>query len=485
VRSGDDRIPCAVVTWSWLAALALALFGATPALAVDVPPEGSCAVRPLRVGEDAVPGVEDVVPPAFRPGEKIAIDALQRLSSWLPAEVWERRDLFFFEGMQLEVGPCYRRYPAAPFFVEATRAHAGKAELDAEGNLVGYAGTGLPFAPETISDGAADAAARWAWNYRYRYQGAGERGAFRITQLTRGRAAEGFAGRFFFVPLHGVPGVPDSQRDKRFAAGGSFREPEVARGLAWRQYQLAKVDVDHRAADEVFVYLPGQRKVRRAPPQQNEGIFVPSYTRARSVHNTGMTLNEQMSDVGNPAIAASEPIRTGFVGLLIRPNAWTWSWGGARDVLAPANGSASGYPVDAARNFGPSGLSPASDRWELRRAIVLYGERKAAEGEVKHVDLWIDALTQQPLYWISRKANKSPYEVGIFTSRFSADDVLDAKWEGSGTGFGVMLPVLQTFAVAGQGGGWRRESYDLRTDPPSEEEAREFLSTQDLVRKGR
>jgi hypothetical protein len=184
-------------------------------------------------------------------------------------------------------------------------------------------------------------------------------------------------------------------------------------------------------------------------------------------------------------MTAAEPIRRGFVGLLIRPNAWTWTWGGVRDVLAPVNGSASGYPTDLARNFGPSGLSPASDRWELRRAIVLFGEHRATEGEVKFVDLWLDALTQQPLYWISRRGNREVYEVGIFTGKFSADDVLDKKWSGSGTGFGVMLPVAQSFAVSGQGGGWRRESYDLRTDPPSDEEAHDFLSVQQLQRKGR
>jgi hypothetical protein len=462
------------------------VLGAAPARAVDVPPEGDCAARPLRVGGDAVPIAEDVVPPAFRPGEKIELKLLDRLQGWLPPEVWERRDEFFFEGMLLEVGPCYRRYPAAPFFEEATRANAGKASLDAEGNLIGYAGTGLPFAPEAISDGAPDAATRWAWNYRYRYQGSGQRGAFRITQLSRrGRGSESFEGSFFFVPLHGVPGGPGADRKERFAAGGSFRSPEVARGLAWRQYQPLAVEADYRATDEVFVYVPGQRKVRRSAPQQNEGLFVPSYTRARSLDNVGMTLSDQMSDVGNPAMSAAEPIRRGFVGLLIRPNAWTWTWGGARDVLAPVNGSASGYPVDPARNFGPSGLSPASDRWELRRAVVLFGERKTAEGEVKRVDLWLDALTQQPLYWISRRGNGGVYEVGIFTHRFSADDVLDAKWAGSGTGFGVMLPVAQSFVVSGQGGGWRRESYDLRSDLPSDEEVRDFLSVQGLQRKGR
>ena len=92
-----------------------------------------------------------MLPPAWRPGERLEFGAVERLRGWLPDEVWERRDVFFFEGMQLEVGPCYRRYPVAPFFEQATAANAGKASLDADGNLLGFAGTGLPFAPGGIA----------------------------------------------------------------------------------------------------------------------------------------------------------------------------------------------------------------------------------------------------------------------------------------------------------------------------------------------
>ncbi len=471
-----------------IAALALlaACFAAAPAArAFEVPPEGSCAARPIQFAPDGGPAAEDVVPPAWRPGELVEFDDFERLRGWLPEEVWERRDLFFFEGMLLEVGPCYRRYPAPAFFGDATQANAGKSSVDAAGNLVGYTGTGLPFAPEGIADDAPDAGLRWAWNYRYRYQGMGFRGDFRITELTKGgRGVMRFLGQLFFVPLHGVPGAPGAGRDDRFVAGGSFSAPDSARGLAWRQFQKTAAESDYLATDEVFVYLPGARKVRRAPPQQNEGVYLPSYTRGRSVDNVGMTLSDQMSDVGNPAISATEPIRRGFVGLVIRPNAYTWTLDGVRDVLAPANGKSRGYPSDEARNYGPSGLSLASDRWELRRAAVLRGVSKDREGTVRNVALWIDGLTLQPLYWISSRSNGAVYEVGIFTSRFSADDLIDPKWAGSGTGFGVMLPVAQSFAVAGQGGGWLRESYALRTDPPDAEAVKDYLSTQTIGRKG-
>ena len=443
-----------------VAGFVAALFAFAPAArAFDVPAEGACASRAVQWTADTGPAAEDVVPPAWRPGDLIPFANFGRLQGWLPDEVWERRDVFFFEGMLLEVGPCYRRYPAAPYFDAATRANAGKASLDPGGGLSGFAGTGLPFAPESIADDASDAGLRWAWNYRYRYVGSGFRGDFRISELTRGgRGVSEFLGNLFFVPLHGVPGGPGEGRDERFVAGGSFSAPESARGMAWRQYQKTAAETDYSAADDVFVYIPGQRKVRRAPPQQNDGVFMPSYTRGRSVDNVGMTVNEQINDVGNPAMTAAEPIRRGFIGLVIRPNAYTWKLDGVRDVLAPANGKARGYPSDDKRNYGPSGLSLASDRWDLRRALVLDGERKDGEGTVKRVTLWIDALTLQPLYWISRRGGGAVYEVGIFTGRFSADDVIDPKWAGSGTGFGVMLPVSQSFAVAGQGGGWLRES---------------------------
>ncbi len=469
-----------------LAPLAALLAFAPLARAFDVPPEGSCAARAIQWTPDTGPGAQDVLPPTWRQGDRVEFGNLERLHGWLPEEVWERRELFFFEGMLLEVGPCYRRYPTPAFFAEATQANAGKASLDASGNLSGYAGTGLPFAPALIADDAPDAALRWAWNYRYRYLGSGFRGEFRISELTRGgRGVMSFLGELFFVPLHGVPGGPGAGRDDRFVAGGSFSAPDSARGMAWRQFQKTAAEIDYQATDDVFVYLPGQRKVRRAPPQQGEGVFIPSYTRGRSVDNVGMTLSDQMHDVGNPSISAAEPIRRGFVGLVIRPNAYTWKLAGLRDVLAPANGKARGYPSDDARNYGPSGLSLASDRWDLRRALVLEGVRKDLEGSVKSVELWIDALTLQPLYWISRRGNGAVYEVGIFTGRFSADDLIDPKWAGSGTGFGVMLPVAQSFAVTGQGGGWLRESYTLRSDPPDAEQAKDYLSTLGLQRKGR
>jgi hypothetical protein len=214
--------------------------------------------------QDAKAPPGDVVPPAFKLGERLEMSQIPRLQGWLPDEVWERREKFFFEGMQLEVGPCYRRFPEPSYFSDATRAGTGQAKLDADGNLLGYSGSGLPFAPDSLEAAAADVAQKLAWDYRYRYQAAGFRGDFRITQITEGgRDSEQYSGTFFFLPRHGIPGAqPDDKQ--RFAAGGAFQRPETARGLAWRQYQLTEVESDYKASDEVFVGRSGARR-RRMP----------------------------------------------------------------------------------------------------------------------------------------------------------------------------------------------------------------------------
>ena len=72
--------------------------------------------------------------------------------------------------------------------------------------------------------------------------------------------------------------------------------------------------------------------------------------------------------------AVSEQVRRGFTTLLLRPNSYRWKLIGEREVLAPLNTAAGGYPQLRDRNFGRSGLSLASDRWDLRHAVVIEGE---------------------------------------------------------------------------------------------------------------
>lgn len=451
---------------------------ATPALAVDVPAPGACPPVPLRGGAGE-PG-SDAVPPRFVPGEQIGHDEVRRLRDYLPREVWEHRERFFYDGMTLEVGPCHRRYPAPPFFDAATRANAGRVSLDGEGNLLGFDGAGLPFDPREIDDDAEDAGARWAWSHRYRYQGAGYRGAFRILHVARrGAKVDRFTGSFFLLPTRGVPGVEGGD-GAQFWAGGRFDAPEVARGVAWRQLRSDAADRSSDRSDDVWVWMPEERRVKRAPVVAVDGLYTPSYARANVALPGRLVLPDGTQTPGASA-GVVEHTRLGFAGLVLRPNAYVWRLERVQDVIAPINSTGLGYPVVPERSFGPSGLSVASDRWEIRRAVVLRGERRERAGGVATLVLYVDALTLGPLYMVTRRANGHIFEIGIFVGRFSADDPLHPEWEGSGSGVGAILPVGAAFYTAG-GTGWVRESYRLRSDPPDSHERRRLTSTTRLQR---
>ena len=57
-------------------------------------------------------GQEDVAPgaPTFQEGDIITMDSIDALKPFLPPEFWANRDFFFYESMQLEIGPSYRDY---------------------------------------------------------------------------------------------------------------------------------------------------------------------------------------------------------------------------------------------------------------------------------------------------------------------------------------------------------------------------------------
>jgi hypothetical protein len=97
----------------------------------------------------------------------------------------------------------------------------------------------------------------------------------------------------------------------------------------------------------------------------------------------------------------SEYLRRGFATLALRPNAYVWRLLGEREVVAPINGNNLGYPQNPSRNYGPGGLSVASDRWDIRQAVVIEGLARFRD-QFKTQTVYLDYQTQQPLYWIRR-----------------------------------------------------------------------------------
>jgi hypothetical protein len=457
------------------------------------PPEGRCPQR------NAAPGAEPEIDsggPLVREGDTISLERLLELRRLLPPELWTHRDVFFHEGMRMEIGWCHRRYVTAPFFAEATRAFAGRARLDAEGNLTEYV-AGLPFPPETIDPAAEGAAQRWAWNFEMRYRGAGPVGRFRLVDMPdRIGSAETYLGDFFLVQTgHRADlaasdyQVPESTRTS-WVAGGKFKEPFGARGLAWRQLRPREAEADWSKPDDTFVYIPELRKPRRAASAWVDGVYTPRYRVAGqndgglvpyAVNNGEYAPGFQMLPTNaGKSIAATEDIRRGFMGLAIRPNAYHWTLVGEREVLAPLNGANRGWPDFPDRNYGPWGLSMADDRWDVRWAVVLRGVAKKEVDGVAGVTLWVDWQTQQPLYFFTWRKTGALHDAGVLVHRYSSDAARYPAWP-SGEPANVFDPVAAGFYfVPGRGSGWRRESYDVRSLPLEPDDLRKLTSTDDL-----
>jgi hypothetical protein len=462
-------------------------FGAQPA-AAGLPDEGDCPEVTPEPGADEPR--EDAVAVVIKPGMVLLLEDLMVLRQLIPRELWRHRDVFFHEGMRLEIGPCHRRYPVPEFYRLASEKFAGRARVDEDGNLTDYT-AGLPFAPDQIDPRAQDAGARWAFNLEQRYIGAGFRGKFRITDFPdRVGRVQVYDGKFFLLKVSHRADlaeqdyhIPKKQKIA-LAAGGEFQRPYNTRHLAWRQFRPTRASEQYSLPDDIFAYIPTMRKVRRAAINWVDGLYVPRYSVTGDSGGGQVSYGSggSISPTAGRSIAVSEDMRRGLVGITLRANAYRWRVLGETDVLTPLNAIGQGYPVTGERNFGTSGLSFANDRWDLRRAVILEGALRIKNLDTAFVKIYLDYQTLQPLYWITRTSRHRLLDVGAFAYRFSDDLPRSADWPG-GMPASVFLPVAAAFYDSGAGaGGWRRESYQLDVTPVSRDEQRAMTTSDSLSR---
>ena len=150
---------------------------------------------------------------------------------------------------------------------------------------------------------------------------------------------------------------------------------------------------------------------------------------------------------------------------------------GEREVLAPLNAHAPGYPDEPDRNYGPSGLSVGErplGRALGRRARGLRARARSTTSAA--CTLWIDWQTQQPLYFITRaRRTACMLDVGILVHRFSGDLRDYPELAGRRAGAASSIPVAAVFFDVASGGcGWRRESYDVHSTPADPSELRKL-----------
>ena len=241
--------------------------------AFALPPAGACApgggLRGWPIGEDA-----PALP--FKTGDVIPLERAEILRRYLPPAIWEQRDRFFYEGMRLEIGPCFRDYAPPAFFQEATQKFRGQTHLRDDGGLEGYT-AGLPFAPETLSPEDPKVGLAWAWNVTERYQAGGLWAKFRVSDMVgRSGRAEPFEGQIFLAllghradrPSQGYKGP--AAGSKEWVAGGQMFEPFAAREYAWLQFRDVANLGDADRSDDLHAYLP-ECRVRRINANQTQG----------------------------------------------------------------------------------------------------------------------------------------------------------------------------------------------------------------------
>jgi hypothetical protein len=430
------------------------------------------------------------------------MDRMAVLERYLPDFVWQYRERFFYEGMRLEVGPCFRDYSAPDFFQEATRRHGGEARLLPDGGIEGWA-AGLPFAPERIEAGDPEAGRKWLWNVAARYQAAGFRAQFRMTDLVgRVGRAEPFEGEIFKILLAhradrpGPDYVVADAGERQWVAGGLFAKPFDAREYAWRQFRSRENERVADRTDDLHAYLPQWRRVRRINSSQVEGLYMP-------VFSVGVQPSQQLvvgtGDAGTGAggVASAGAAgqvggsvaskRSGWEGLEIRPLLYAARVLGVHDVLTPLNAASAGFPEQADRDFGPWGLSFASDRWDLRRALVLEATASRDWGSevAPRMILYVDLQTLHPLYVATYDRKGELTNVGLYAGRWSDDRPDYPRWpDDPARAVRVIDSVGAAFANLAEAGSWRRESWDVVATPPPDKAVRRMLSVNELT-KGR
>jgi hypothetical protein len=449
----------------------------------EIPAPGSCQSGPLTSTEALI----DAPPFPFKPGDVIGVEQMSLLREFIPPLLWQNRDQFFFEGMRLEVGECFADYSPPDFYREATLAFRGEPKLLENGGLEDYT-AGQPFARDAITEDDSQAGLKWAWNYEMRYQAAGFDADFRIADVVgaSGRA-EPFLGHMYRAQI----AFRADQKGYRakgnkklwWVAGGRMSAPFNARGHAWRQFRDMKSASDERRTDDLHAYIASARRVRRLSAAYVQGLYLPSF----SVGVSGLPAADGADGGGASSSPDSiTPKRSGWEGLEIRPQRASWTVVGVQDVLTPINARNPMYPDEPGRDFGVWGLSFASDRWDLRRALVLEAKYESPDEEKENLARMVmhfDLQTLAPLFYQSWDKRGETIDVGMFVGRYSEDRPDYPRWPDDGLRpVRVIDPAGAAFANVSQRVGWRRESWNATSTPANSKEERNKISVQGLTK---
>jgi hypothetical protein len=364
----------------------------------------SSGVAVAQQAEDA-----GVLVPSFQEGDVLQFDDIDKLRPYLPAEFWDNRDFFFYEGMRLEIGPTMADYTTNQPFLDATEKFRGQVRIGPENSLENYT-AGYPFPLDSIDcAGDPEAGAKIIWNFSslggdgdahffYSYWDRGEQ--LPLYYEGSGRSVK-LAHRFEPKYLDKQGGDIFRGEKRKGAFGVEVDAPFDARGIQLLSYRYKSSDkpVADAKNDDTWVYVPTLRRVRR----------ISSAQRTDAVAGTDFTFDDLRS----------------FNGIVPQ---YQWECLGEKRNIAPMNTKVKGYPYEKDHNFGPFGLSFADDRWELRDTWVVRMTPNNSDHPYHHKDIYIDQQTLAPLYSFAYDRKGELWKIIWHNKRWSADESLTGEW---------------------------------------------------------
>lgn len=408
----------------------------------------------------------------FSEGDVVGEDEVERLRPWLPDRFWEHRRHYFHPGMTMRIGPVQRDYSPPPAYQSATREYRGRARLGADGSLEGYV-AGQPFPVDEI-DCVADpeAGTKLIWDFVHRWQGFGATAHFRYVYVDRGEVLplryEGTTSAWILKhrpePQFRDKGGDVFKNESRLmVVGFEVEKPPQSSGTRTLTYRYADSFGPRSEArpEDTWIYSRRVRRVRKISESQ----------RSSAVAGTDFTFDDLFT----------------FSGL---PPQYKWTCLGEKRLLAPMNTMVAGFPYQEKTDHGPTHLSYASDRWELRRAIGLLMEPKDPDHPYSKKEIWLDRQTLQPLYSFAYDRTGALWKIIHHDHRWSGDDLGDIEarswypgWEGVPEPRDLRI-VSDSILNVQSGTGNRLDFWDSHGTPPPLSDLRHYIDI-DRLRRGR
>ena len=406
--------------------------------------------------------------PSFQEGDIITSDSIEKLRPFLPEQFWDNRDFFFYEGMQLEIGPMDYDYSQSKEVQAMTEKHRGLSRIGPDDSLEGWI-NGRPFPQDEIDcTGDPQAGTKIMWNFQslsgdghahffYSYWDRGEQlplyyeGTGQVVSLAH-RIEKKFEDTGFDI----------FRGEKRKNANGvQVDAPFDARGIMLLGYRYKSSDKARSEAknDDTWVYVPTLRRVRRISTAQ----------RTDAISGTDFTMDDLRS----------------FNGIVPQ---YEWTCLAEQKIIAPMNTKIGGYPYEKDHNFGPYGLSFANDRWELRDAWRIRMTPKNADHPYHHKDIFIEKQTYAPMYSFAYDQKNELWKIIWHNHRWSQDESVSGVWFPGWDDIPeprALVVVSDIIANVQTGTGNRIEFWDAHGTPmPSKGKIRRFIDVGRLT-KGR